>query len=640
MNELIRRVARAAGTNTYTDGDLLTAYLQDRDPAAFAGLVDRLGPMVYAACRRHLSDPNDADDAFQASFLVLLRKASTIQPPGNVRPWLYGVACRTALAARKGVVRRLRLDRAYAEFVERQPTTDPPSDAAELGALIDRELARLPETYRTAVVLCDVQGCSRKEAAAELGWPEGTLSCRLDRARKILARRLTKAGVMPAAGGILVCVAQGATVPPRLRAAAEGLAAGARSASPAVRRLADLAAPGLSGFRPVILLSGAVIVLLTAMSGLAWMSAVRPQPGHGDRLAEQPQPEPAALPGRPPIPPPPPDAEKTWCLVATAPGKTVTLLDTDGTVLDPSPFQIEHLAVLSPDRTRSVRVLDVGKDAYRQLYVEDLDPSGKTRSGRHVTLREGSSSVHFADPAWSPDGKRLICLCDRDWQRSDRVDSFDVRWQVFTLDADGSNLTRLSPRDYPVGRPRFHPDGRRYAYVLVNGVPSNTSFPAHNLLMFPTESYRHLTEVTRLIDYAFSPDGKMVAISHGFSPSGLRIDLISSMKYSLSLLDVETGSEETITSTEAGIDELCAFTDLCWRPDSGALAFRPRVTGGTLFNRQKLDPNVIPRPVTVFARDRVGVLRIAGRPRFQYFSLDSSFELNHWRPAPAPRRSL
>src|SRR5436305_8192728 len=110
--------------------------------------------------------------------------------------------------------------------------TDPPAELAELLPRIDRELARLPEVYRAAVVLCDVQGRSRRDAAAELGWPEGTLSCRLARARKLLARRLARAGVGPAAVGVLAAMGPEASgaVPGGLRAAAAALAEGARMA--------------------------------------------------------------------------------------------------------------------------------------------------------------------------------------------------------------------------------------------------------------------------------------------------------------------------------------------------------------------------------------------------------------------------
>src|SRR5262249_49915225 len=157
----------------------------------FAALLRRHGPMVWGVCRRLLPCTHDAEDAFQATFLVLVRKADSVVPRGRVGNWLYGVAYRTALEARSAASRRRARELQTARpahVTNEQPDPD-------LWALLDEELRRLPDNFRAAVVLCDLEGRTRKEAAQQLGWSEGTLSGRLARARELLAKRLTRRGV-------------------------------------------------------------------------------------------------------------------------------------------------------------------------------------------------------------------------------------------------------------------------------------------------------------------------------------------------------------------------------------------------------------------------------------------------------------
>jgi RNA polymerase sigma factor (sigma-70 family) len=190
-----RREAAARG-----DGQLLEAFLARREEAAFEALVRRHGPMVLGVCRRVLRHEHDAEDAFQATFLVLARKAASVRPREMVGPWLYGVACRTAMKARtENAARRMR-ERQVCEMPQPQLSRD--ADDGELFPLLDQELNRLPERYWVPVVLCDLEGRSRREAAARLGCPEGTLSSRLARARELLARRMKRHGVVVGAGAI------------------------------------------------------------------------------------------------------------------------------------------------------------------------------------------------------------------------------------------------------------------------------------------------------------------------------------------------------------------------------------------------------------------------------------------------------
>src|SRR5260370_8651280 len=163
-----------------TDGQLLQRYLDEGDGAAFAALVRRHGPMVLGVCRRVLGHRKDAEEGLEATFLVLAGKAVSIAPPEAVGNWLYGVAYRAAQKAREaGTRRRAREQQAR----QRRPVECPGPD--ECHDDLDQEIARLPDIYRTAVVLCELQGLSRKEAARRLGCAEGTLSSRLAQARRL-----------------------------------------------------------------------------------------------------------------------------------------------------------------------------------------------------------------------------------------------------------------------------------------------------------------------------------------------------------------------------------------------------------------------------------------------------------------------
>lgn len=178
------------------DRDLLEAFAGRRDEAAFAALVERHGPLVWGVCRRVLAHEQDAEDAFQATFLVLARKAGVVPWHQDVGNWLYAVALRVARRAKGRSERQRRRERAA---VVPEGLADPDPARRELAALIDEEVGRLPEKYRRPVVLCCLEGKTYAEAARLLGWPEGTTSARLSRARDLLRRRLTRRGLALAA---------------------------------------------------------------------------------------------------------------------------------------------------------------------------------------------------------------------------------------------------------------------------------------------------------------------------------------------------------------------------------------------------------------------------------------------------------
>jgi RNA polymerase sigma-70 factor (ECF subfamily) len=204
----LRRVAFLQDGGDLTDGQLLECFIARRDETAFEVLVKRHSPMVLGVCRRVLGNPHDAEDAFQATFLVLVRKATSIRPREMVGNWLYGVAYRAACEAKAAGARR----RAREMQVNAIPEPEAPGADVwqEIRPILDEELSRLPDKYRVPIVLCDLEGKTHKEAARQLGWPQGTVSGRLARARVMLARRLARRGLALPAGALAVALAQNA----------------------------------------------------------------------------------------------------------------------------------------------------------------------------------------------------------------------------------------------------------------------------------------------------------------------------------------------------------------------------------------------------------------------------------------------
>jgi RNA polymerase sigma factor (sigma-70 family) len=191
--QYLRRTTLLRDGAGLTDGQLLEDYISRRDEAAVAALVRRHGPMVWGVCRRILGNHHDAEDAFQATFLVLVRRAASIASRELLANWLYGVARQTALKARATVAKRKVREKQVMETSE--PAAVEQDLWNDLRPLLDQELSRLPDNYRVVIVLCDLEGKTRKETARQLGLPEGTVASRLARARTMLAKRLARHGL-------------------------------------------------------------------------------------------------------------------------------------------------------------------------------------------------------------------------------------------------------------------------------------------------------------------------------------------------------------------------------------------------------------------------------------------------------------
>jgi RNA polymerase sigma factor (sigma-70 family) len=265
---------RPRDTEELTDGQLLERFLAAREEAAFEELLRRHGPMVLGVCRRVLPGVHDAEDAFQATFLVLVRKGASVVARESVGNWLYGVAYRTAQKARVATARRQAKEK---QMARPEALPEPDDRWNDVRPLIDQELSRLPDKYRVPIVLCDLEGQTRKEAARRLGCPEGTVSGRLARARLMLAKRLARHGLTLPAGALTLALAQnaasacvpallaGSTIKAAVLVAAGHTAAGAVSAPVADLTEGVLKAMSLSKLKLVL-----AIVLAVGLIGAGW----------------------------------------------------------------------------------------------------------------------------------------------------------------------------------------------------------------------------------------------------------------------------------------------------------------------------------------------------------------------------------
>jgi Flp pilus assembly protein CpaB len=274
----LRRLPESENAQQLTDGQLLERYLRRRDEWAFVALVRRHAPMVLGVCRRVLRHADDAEDAFQATFLVLVRKAAAIGKRESVGSWLYKVAYRVSFRARQAAYKRRLVERQVALPTAREATAD--ELWWELRTLLDEELARLPEKYRNSLVVCYLEGKTKEEAARQLGCPPGTISSRLARGREILRSRLAQRGVVVSAAGLATAMSSGSasasaslvdsTVQAALAATSGKIAAGgAVSASVTALTEGMVRTMFLAKLKIVMV---ALLALGVAASGVGWVA--------------------------------------------------------------------------------------------------------------------------------------------------------------------------------------------------------------------------------------------------------------------------------------------------------------------------------------------------------------------------------
>ncbi|APW61684.1 sigma-70 family RNA polymerase sigma factor [Paludisphaera borealis] len=300
----IRTLYATGAAGGLSDGQLVERFL-DRDGLdredAFSALVHRHGPMVLAVCRRMLASPADADDAFQAVFLVLARKAGSLRRVDRLKPWLYGAAVRTARESRRRSARLRVREGGGLDHEPPCPALDP--DLFELRALLDEELDRLPGRFREPLLLCELEGASRQDAARRLGLPEGTLSSRLARGRSLLRDRLARRGVALGAGVLAMSLDGPATAGPTVAAtvrlalnfAARGAAAG--TVPTALASLAEGVLPMVATFKLKTVLAAALALGLAACLS-AGLASQPPDPPPAPAIAEaETKPEPIAARG-------------------------------------------------------------------------------------------------------------------------------------------------------------------------------------------------------------------------------------------------------------------------------------------------------------------------------------------------------
>lgn len=448
------------------DADLLARFAADRDEAAFAELVRRHGPLVYRECLRG-AGPDAADDAFQATFLILTRRAGRLAHPDRLAGWLFGVASRVARRARGQLARRRKRERLLAVLPDAAASAAEPTDWR---AVVHEELARLPADYRAAVVLCDLEGHTRRDAARLLGVPDGTLSNRLARARALLGRRLVRRGVE--LGGLAGLAAVG--VPQELMAATVEAACG--GVVPA--RVLVLAAGG--EVRMMLIRMGVLAVV-----GLATALTLAPAVGPA-----QPPAVAAANPVVPPPDPTPRDGHWVRDMALSPDGKLLAMTEWNSkgiftpaaiTFFDPATFkQVRRLT--APDAVvGAVRFAPDGKTAY-------------------------VNAAHFSGP------------------NEATVTRVDVStWKV---------LGKIDPTaGYPY-RFELSPDGKLLAVALelprLDSTKKPLQFPkttTSRIALFDAVTLAHLRDLkvddVRLHHpFAFAPDGKAIGVGYYTAEAG------------------------------------------------------------------------------------------------------------------------
>jgi RNA polymerase sigma factor (sigma-70 family) len=490
----LRQAALARDGAGLTDGQLLDAFLARREEAAFEALVRRHGGLVFGVCRRLVGNADDAADAFQAVFLVLVRKAATLRGREFLGSWLYTVAYRTAWKARAARHRRRARETQVPTMPE--PAVEPREADPELLALLDQELLALPEKYRVPVILCELEGRSRKEVAAKLRIPEGTLSSRLATARRRLAGGLARRGVTLPAGALAALAAQaagacppgtliGSTVKAAMLVAAGGAAAGVISAQAGALAEGVLKAMLLTKLK----IATACLLALGIVGGGATALAYRGLAGEQPEAADPPAPP------REPRKPPAQVAQETPALRAVNVAGHVDAVawSPDGRLLATLSRTTEQVDGQARTTGHAIKLWDARTGQLKRTLAEDPRPGPLG----------GRQSVAFA-----PDGKTLASLL---WRRENQQRIYEVKLWDPETGAEKGTLGGATHRLHAIA---FSPDGKLLAAGSAVITPQGDTtggevyvwdLQTGNLLWGKEE---HANQVNGV---AFAPDGKTLA---------------------------------------------------------------------------------------------------------------------------------
>jgi RNA polymerase sigma factor (sigma-70 family) len=454
------------------DGELLRRFVAAGEATAFAVLVRRHGPMVLGVCRRLLGNVHDAEDAFQATFLVLARKARSVRKPDALAHWLYGVAYRVALKARKLAPRRPVMN----PIPEEVSSSDPVAEAAghELRPVIDEELNRLPEKYRAPLVLCYLEGKTNEEAARLLGWTKGTVSGRLARARDLLRPRLARRGVGLSAG-LAVLLTRSETPAALAETTVRAALAGGASAPAAALAQGVIRAMFVSQIKTWTAV--VALALAAAGGGYWWQSA--PAAGADEKVRRAP---PGAGEERP--------AKERPGVIFTVPDELkVDSLDLKRLQGNWRALSLEYNGVqLAPEAARKFRVvirndtITFNPDGAKRVATFKLDPS---RRPNVIWLTpEGAEKTPPVHGIYDSDEGRLKLCFDNDEGKAVPTDfatkpGSGLTLIVLTREADDWKVVEDKRPDRafrtftgsgaPVTAVAFSPDGRGVAACAEDG---------------------------------------------------------------------------------------------------------------------------------------------------------------------------
>jgi RNA polymerase sigma factor (sigma-70 family) len=518
----LRRAALLQGGAGMTDAELLERYVRHRDGDAFEALLRRHGPMVLGVCRRVLGNEADAEDAFQATFLILARKAATVVPGARVGNWLYGVAHNAARKARAMNSKRRQKERGAAARA-----ATPREDGEALRAALDEELARLPEKYRVPVVLCELEGRTLREAARQLGWPRGTVASRLARARALLGKRLARRGLGLAGGTLAGALGRGvvtAGVPPSLvgptlRAAA-AFAAGRGTAAGAAKAVA-LAEGVLKAMLLSKIKAASAAVAAALLLGAALASAGGPTRAQGrlEREAPRVQPRPAREArgaGGP--------AWREKATLQAHRGAVLSVAFGPGLLATVGDDQIKFWDLATGKETAAFRPLPTKESAAGTAFAEFMPGSGWARfspDGKRLAVggREGGGVVMQQLAEKRTPGRTVgACLFekgvplapDRDlttWAFADggKVWMIEVEPDFPARNVRTSDGVALEGHTGDVHGAAFSPEGKTLATVSEDRTVRLWDTATHKELA----TYKGHTD--GVVSVAFSPDGRTLA---------------------------------------------------------------------------------------------------------------------------------